>query len=211
MLPCLDEAAALPWVLERMPPGYRPIVVDNGSSDGSPDIARAYGVRVVSATPRGYGAACHIGLTAASASVVCVLDCDGSLDPRELPRLVEPLLRREADLAVGRRRPTTRAAWPLPARLGNAALARALRRRGVSGLHDIGPARAGWREALISLGVRDRRFGYPLELLVRAGDAGWTIREYDVSYRPRIGKSKVTGTVRGTVRTVRDMRRVLAA
>lgn len=209
VLPCLDEAAALPWVLGRMPPGYRAVVADNGSSDGSADVARAHGATVVDARPRGFGAACHAGLLACTDDVVCFLDADASLDPQQLPRVVAPLLAGEADLVLGRRRPASRDAWPLHARVGNAELARQLRRRTGVPLHDLGPMRAARREALLALDLQDRRFGYPLEMVARAAAAGWRVREVDVDYLPRTGRSKVTGTVRGTARAVRDMARVL--
>lgn len=211
VLPCLNEAQALPWIMARFPAGYRPIVVDNGSTDGSADVARRLGATVITAAARGYGAACHAGVIASSSGIVCVMDADATLDPKDLPRLVRPLLDGAADLVIGRRRPTSRRAFPAHARAGNRVLVRALRRRGVTGIHDIGPMRAASRAQLLALHVRDRRFGYPLELIVRAADAGFVIVERDVSYRPRVGRSKVTGTVRGTLRTVRDMRRVLAA
>ena len=208
ILPCLDEAAALPWVLGRLPPGYRAIVADNGSTDGSPGVARSLGARVVDARPKGFGAACHAGLLAATDDIVCFLDADGSLDPQQLPRVVAPLMA-GADLVLGRRRPTARGAFPLHARLGNRELARQLRRRTGYDLHDLGPMRAGRREALLSLGIEDRRSGYPLEMVVRAARLGWTVVEVEVDYLPRTGRSKVTGTVRGTVGAVQDMSRVL--
>jgi glycosyltransferase involved in cell wall biosynthesis len=201
VLPCLDEAAALPWVLDRMPTGYRAIVVDNGSTDGSADVARDHGAEVVHEARRGFGAACHAGLVAATSDIVCFMDADASLDPAELPKIADLL--KSADLALGRRRPVTPRAWPPHARLGNAVIARRF------GLHDIGPMRAAPRERLLGLGIEDRRSGYPLEMVVRAAHQGWRIREADVAYHPRTGRSKVTGTVRGTLQAVRDMRRVL--
>jgi glycosyltransferase involved in cell wall biosynthesis len=210
IFPCLDEAAALPWVLERVPAGYRAIVVDNGSTDRSAEIARSLGVEVVSEPSRGFGAACRTGLAAATAEVVCFCDCDASLDPRDLPAVAEPVLSGQAELVLGRRRPTTRAAWPVHARLANRALAwRTSARSGVT-VHDLGPMRAARRRLLVDLRLVDRRFGYPLEMVLRAADAGWRLREVDVVYRPRTGKSKVTGTVKGTLRAVRDMRAVLS-
>jgi glycosyltransferase involved in cell wall biosynthesis len=211
VLPCLDEAAALPWVLTRMPPGYRPIVADNDSSDGSAAVAEAHGARVVQARPRGFGAACAAGLAAADHpdGIVCFLDADGSFDPEQLPRVVAPLLARTADLVLGRRRTTQRGAWPLHARLGNAEVARQLRRRSGVVVHDLGPMRACRREALRRLDLQDRRFGYPLEMVTKAAAAGWRVVEVDVDYLPRTGKSKVTGTALGTLRAVRDMSRVL--
>ncbi len=209
VLPCLDEAAALPWVLARMPAGYRPIVADNGSTDGSPTIARELGAHVVHVPERGYGSAVHAGLLAATAPVVCVCDADASLDPRDLPRLVGPVDAGSADLVLGRRRPTVARAWPLHARAGNAVVARELRRRARVPVRDIGPMRAARREDLLALGVTDRRFGYPLELIALAAAAQWRIVELDVGYLPRRGRSKVTGTALGTVRTIRDMSAVL--
>jgi glycosyltransferase involved in cell wall biosynthesis len=214
VLPCLDEAAALPWLLSRMPPGYRPIVADNGSTDGSPEVARALGARVISVPQPGYGAAVHAGIVAAGPAdgVVCVLDADGSFDPADLPSLADPVRAGIADLTVGRRRPTTLRAWPAHARLGNAVLAHRLRRTTGLPVHDIGPIRAARRDALLGLSLRDRRFGYPLELLIAAGRTGWRVAEVDVAYHPRAAgtRSKVTGTVRGTARAIRDMGAVLA-
>jgi len=212
VLPCLDEAIALPWVLSRLPAGYRAIVADNGSTDGSPDIARALGAHVVSVPERGFGAAAHGGLLACTADVVCFIDADGSLDPVELPRVVEPLLAGSADLVLGRRRPASRAAWPVHARIGNAVLARQLQKRTGQRLCDIGPMRAARRLDLLSLDLVDRRFGYPLEMVTAAASRSWRLREVDVSYRPRAAgsRSKVTGTLLGTVRTVHDMAAVLA-
>ncbi|MGN9757779.1 glycosyltransferase family 2 protein [Streptomyces sp. SD31] len=210
VLPCLDEAEALPWVLERIPPGWRALVVDNGSTDGSARVARELGATVVHEERRGFGAACHAGLTAATADIVCFCDCDASLDPGDLVPLVRRIAAGEADLVLGRRRPRARGAWPPHARVGNLALTRLLRRRTGLRLHDLGPLRAARRERLLSLELTDRRSGYPLQMVVRAADAGWRITEYDVPYLPRTGASKVTGTWRGTWQAVRDMSRVLA-
>lgn len=210
VLPCLNEAGALPWVLSRIPPGWRALVVDNGSTDGSAELARALGATVVREERRGFGAACHAGLTAATADIVCFCDCDGSLDPALLLPFVAEVRAAESDLVLGRRRPQERGAWPAHARAGNIALARMLRRRTGLRLHDLGPLRAARREALLGLGLTDRRSGYPLQMVVRAADAGWRVAEHDVPYLARTGVSKVTGTWRGTWHAVRDMRRVLA-
>ncbi|MFJ4568480.1 glycosyltransferase family 2 protein [Streptomyces caelestis] len=210
VLPCLNEAEALPWVLDRIPPGWRALVVDNGSTDGSADIARELGATVVHEARRGFGAACHAGLTAATAEIVCFCDCDASLDPALLVPFVREVQGGEADLVLGRRRPQGRGAWPAHARVGNRALALMVRRRTGLRLHDLGPLRAARREPLLALDLADRRSGYPLQMVVRASDAGWRVTEHDVPYLPRSGASKVTGTWRGTWQAVRDMSRVLA-
>ena len=210
VLPCLDEAAALPWVLARMPVGYRAIVADNGSVDGSAAIARSWGALVVTVEQRGYGAACHAGLMAATSRVVCVMDADASLDPGQLPEVAGPVLAGAADLVLGRRTTRSLRAWPLPARLGNLALARAVRRRTGLGLRDIGPVRAFRRTDLLALELTDRRSGYPLQTVLAAHDAGWRVAEVPVRYLPRVGRSKVTGTASGFLRAVQDSRAVLA-
>ncbi len=211
ILPCLNEAGALPALLTRMPEGFRPIVVDNGSTDGSGQIAVGYGATVVIAAQRGFGAACHAGLLAAASDIVCVMDADGSFDSQDLRLVTDPVADGTVDLMMGRRQATTTAAWPLHARVGNAVLAAQLRHRARVPLRDLGPMRAFRREDMLALNLADRRFGYPLEMVLRAAEAGWRIREVPIAYYPRIGKSKVTGTVGGTVKAVRDMRRVLAA
>lgn len=211
ILPCLNEADALPWVLSRMPAGFRPVVADNGSTDGSAVIAADYGASVVHVPQRGFGAACHAGLLAAKSDIVCIMDADASFDPEDLPVVADPVLFGDVDLMLGRRAVTGRGAWPVHARLGNKVLAAELRRRIGVPVRDLGPMRAARREELLALPMSDRRFGYPLEMVVRAAEAGWRIGEADVPYHPRTGKSKVTGTLGGTVRTVRDMRRVLAS
>jgi glycosyltransferase involved in cell wall biosynthesis len=211
VLPCLNEAGALPWLIARMPAGYRPIVADNGSTDGSPRIAADLGATVVSVPQRGFGAAVHAGLLAATSDIVCVMDADGSFDPLDLAIVSAPVRDNTVGLMLGRRVPTERGAWPAHARIANLVLSAELRRRTGVSLRDLGPMRAARRGDLLALGLRDRRFGYPLEMVLRAAAAGWSIAEAPVSYYPRTGKSKVTGTVRGTVRTIRDMRHVLAA
>jgi glycosyltransferase involved in cell wall biosynthesis len=212
IFPCLDEAPALPGVLGALPPGFRAIVVDNGSVDGSAGVAAALGAEVVKEPRRGYGAAVHTGLEHASADIVCFLDADGSLDVRELSPMVTAVAAGEVELAVGRRVPVGRGAWPWHARAGNRVLAAVLRRQGLP-VRDIAPVRVARRADLLGLEITDRAFGYPLELLVKAKRAGWSVREFDVSYRPRATgtRSKVSGSLRGTARAIRDMAKVLSS
>jgi glycosyltransferase involved in cell wall biosynthesis len=210
VLPCLDEAAALPWVLGRLPAGVRAIVVDNGSTDGSPELAASLGAQVVECTQRGYGAACHAGLLAATAEFVGFCDCDSSIDPAGLLDFARPVLAGDADLVVGRRRPTARGAWPVHARAANSFLAYRIRRDTGVALRDVGPLRVARREALLGLAQLDRRSGYPLETVLLAARAGWRITGTDIDYHRRSGRSKVTGTMRGTMQAVRDMSTVLA-
>jgi glycosyltransferase involved in cell wall biosynthesis len=209
VLPVLDEAEAIPWVLDRMPDGYSPVVVDNGSSDGSAEIAERLGALVVREDRRGFGAACWAGLQAARDGVVCFMDCDGSLDPQDLPSVVSPLISGEADLVIGAR-VARHGAWPLHARLANRFLAGTVRRRTGIRLSDLGPMRAARRHDLLRLGLLDRRSGWPLEMVLAAAGRGWRIAEVTVPYRARAGRSKVTGTILGTVQAIRDMSRVLA-
>ncbi len=204
VLPALNEATAVRWVLQRMPAGYRAIVVDNGSTDSTADIAAEMGATVVHEPTRGFGSACWAGLQAATDEIVCFMDCDASLDPVALPFVAGFVERDEADLVIGAR-VAARGAWPAHAKFANRVLAMELRRRTGLRLSDIGPMRAARREGLVSLDLRDRRSGWPLEMVLRAQSAGWRIRNVPVEYSAREGRSKVTGTVKGTIGAVRDM------
>lgn len=208
ILPALNEAAAVAWVVERMPSGFRPIVVDNGSTDETAALAADAGAIVVTEPLRGFGAACWAGLNAATSDIVCFMDCDASLDPFALPVLTAYVDTDEADLVLGERI-ARRGAWPVHARLANRVLAAEVRRRTKQPLTDLGPMRAARREALLSLDLRDRRSGWPLEMVLLAARAGWRIRTVPVEYAEREGRSKVTGTIRGTLRAVGDMSRLL--
>ena len=209
VIPCRNEVGSLPGVLAAMPDGYRALVVDNGSEDGTASLARELGAAVVTEPVPGYGSAVQRGVESVTTPIVCVLDGDGSLDPAELPGLVA-LLRSGADLAVGRRVPVPGAGWPLHARAGNAVVAARLRQRFGLPVHDIGAVRAARVSTLLDLEVEDRRSGYPLELLVRAGRAGLRVEELPVSYRPRTaGRSKVSGSVLGSAVATWDFLKVI--
>jgi glycosyltransferase involved in cell wall biosynthesis len=205
ILPALDEAESIPGVLAAMPAGFAPLVVDNGSRDGSAGVAAAHGARVIDEPRRGFGSACFAGLLAARTEIVCFMDCDGSLDPGELLAVTEPVAGNYADLVLGARIAAP-GAWPWHARLANQVLAFELRRRTGARLTDLGPMRAARRDRLLALALDDRGSGWPLEMVLKAAAAGWRIVEAPVGYRPRSGgRSKVSGSLRGTTRAVRDM------
>ena len=208
ILPALDEEEAVVWVLSRLPAGYRGIVVDNGSTDRTAELAEANGATVIREDRRGFGAACWAGLRAAEADIVCFMDCDASLDPIALPLLTAYIERGDADLVIGSRI-AARGAWAVLARLANRVLARLVRRRTKLQIDDLGPMRAIRRTQLLDLGMVDRRSGWPVEMVLRAAKAGLVVRNVPVEYSERAGRSKVTGTVRGTVRAVKDMSRML--
>jgi glycosyltransferase involved in cell wall biosynthesis len=210
VIPCRDEAGALPSVLADVPAGFRAIVVDNGSTDGTAEVARRLGATVVVENQPGYGAAVQAGVVAAEAPYIAVIDGDDSLPLDVLPMMLAAVRDEGVAMAVGRRRPIRRGVWPWHARIGTKALAAWLRRSTHLGIHDLAPVRVCRRDDLVALDVQDRRFGYPLELMRKAAAAQWTVREFDVDYRPRAAgtKSKVSGSVRGTLRTMRDFARV---
>lgn len=210
VLPCLNEAESLPAVLAAIPAGYQPLVVDNNSTDDTAAVATRHGARVIAESRPGYGAAVHAGVVAADTPVVAVIDADGSMDPGDLPRLVDEL-QRGADMVTGRRRPVPGLHWPWVARVGTVVMSWRLRTRHGLPVHDIAPMRVARREALLELGVTDRRSGYPLELLVRAAAAGWRVVELDVSYGPRTGgKSKVSGSLKGSIIAIVDFWKVIS-
>ena len=214
LIPALDEEPALPGVLAAIPRAGPPgpdawrvrtiVVVDNGSRDRTAQVARAAGVTVVAEPRRGYGAACLAGLAtlrAAPPGIVVFMDADASDDPSQLGELLEPLIRDRADLVIGSRTRGERehGSLTLPQRFGNR-LATALL-RALFGLRatDLGPFRAVRWEVLESLGMRDRDFGWTVEMQARAARAGLCVIEVPVRYRRRIGRSKISGTVRGVI------------
>jgi len=212
VLPALDEADALPAALAGRPPGLRVVVVDNGSTDATARVAAGLGCEVVAEPRRGYGAACLRGITAAApAEVVVLLDADASLDWADLAAVAGPVLRGAADLVLGSRVPALREPGAM---LWHVAFANTVL-GGLCGLlagvraRDIGPYRAAPREALLGLGIADRSYGWPLEMVLRAGRAGWRVVEVPVRYRRRVGTSKVTGRAWPTLKAATRMARVL--
>lgn len=208
VIPALDEALSLPLVLKDLPRELvRAVVVaDNGSRDGTAEIARAYGAAVVIEPRRGYGSACLAGLSqvarhAPLPDVVVFLDADHSDDAGDLPRLLAPLTSDAADLVVGSRALGVRERGALlpQQRIGNAVAAFLMRRLYGVKVTDLGPFRAIRWAALADLGMTDRDYGWTAEMQVKAFRAGLRYAEVPVSYRRRVGRSKIAGTLRGTM------------
>jgi glycosyltransferase involved in cell wall biosynthesis len=209
VIPALDEEGSIGLVLDALPCDVAPVVVvDNGSRDRTADVARAHGAVVIHEPRRGYGMACLAGLdllrshSQGPPDVVCFLDGDASDDPADLPRLVAPLLSGEADLVVGSRTRggAQRGALLPQARFGNALATFLIRVLFGARFTDLGPFRAIRWSALEKLAMRDRGFGWTVEMQVKAARARLRHREVSVRYRRRhAGRSKVTGTIRGSV------------
>jgi glycosyltransferase involved in cell wall biosynthesis len=207
-MPALDEERALPSVLQALPQTLvdEVIVVDNGSRDGTARVAAEHGARVVREDRRGYGSACLAGMAALNEprdrDVIVFLDADGSDDPSVLNRLLEPILRGEADMVIGSRvrGERERGALTPHARFGNALAVTLIRILTGVRYTDLGPFRALTWKALRTLGMRDRDYGWTVEMQLRAARAGLRATEVPVPYRRRIGQSKISGTVVGSIR-----------
>jgi len=206
IIPALDEELALATVLDELPRSLfaQVIVVDNGSRDSTAAVARAGGARVVSEPRRGYGRACLAGLAAldGAADIVVFMDADASDVPAEAPALLEPILRGEADLIIGSRRlgRAAPAALAWHQRWGNRLVVGLIRLLFGFRYTDLGPFRAIRRASLAQLAMRDTNFGWTAEMQVKAVRRGLRVREVPVSYRPRLGQSKISGTVSGSLR-----------
>lgn len=249
VMPALDEADAVPVALDGAPAGVRVIVVDNGSTDATAEVAAALGCEVVTVPQRGYGRACRAGQEAAgrapdpphtpsgprtqvgtcvpapggvcdsrpatrasAAEVVVTVDADATFDWGDLPALVRPVLRGEADLVIGRRVAARRELGSLPAHVAAANRVLGAATGALAGvpLHDLGPFRAGRREALAALEQRELTYGWTLEAVLRAGERGLAVREVDVACRRRAGRSKVTGRPWATMAATARMLALLA-
>ena len=204
IIPTHNEAKAIGRVLADLPSNLvtEVIVVDSNSNDGTPEIAAKMGARLLQEPRRGYGRACLTGLAAANApDVVVFLDGDYSDRPSELPILIQPILDGRADITLGSRRRERRSAGALPWHqvLGNrlaASLIRLLYRLDIT---DLGPFRAGRADVLGALGLEEKTYGWAVEMILKGALAGYRVIEVPVSYYPRIGKSKISGTLKGTI------------
>ena len=203
IIPALNEAAVIGPLLSRIPPGVvdEVVVVDNGSTDGTAEAAGRAGARVVTEPHRGYGAACWAGVggCSAAAEVIVFLDGDGSQRPEELPLVLGPILAGRADFVLGARR--FNGEHPMHATLGTRLVAWFISWRYGRRLTDIGPFRAIRVDLLQRLDMRDRAFGWPAEMVVKAAALKARIIEVPVFHGPRLaGESKVSGTVVGSAR-----------
>lgn len=207
IMPALNEARAIGHVLDAIPDWVkRVVVVDNGSTDGTDEVARSRGAIVTHESRRGYGAACLRGLAAMSElprrgtpDVVVFLDADCSDDAREMTRIVGPIATGDADLVIGSRvlGKADPGSLTLPQRFGNALATGLLRRLWSVKCTDLGPFRAIRFGHLVRLGMDDLGYGWTVQMQARAAAAGYRVAEVPVSYRRRIGRSKISGTVRG--------------
>jgi len=203
VIPVLNEEAAVGGVVREVPRAlvHEIIVVDNGSTDRSAEVAAAAGARVVREPRRGYGSACLAGARAAhDADVLVFLDGDRNEDPRELPAVLAPVLAGDADLVIGSRvRGAAPGALTPQQRAGNRVVTTLLWLLYGVRLSDIGPFRAVPARVLRELGMEHPTYGWPVEMVVKAARRGYRIAEVPVSCRPRLGRSKVAGTLRGSV------------
>jgi len=206
IIPALNEADCLPSLLAEVPAGliHQVMVVDNGSTDNTAEVARTAGALVIDEPRRGYGFACAAGTAVAEGDVLVFMDGDGSFAPGELPDLLAPLVRDEADLVLGSRMRDNprRVAMPPHQRFGNLLFVRLLCYRYGLTLTDLGPYRAIRRELLLTLNMQEYTYGWPLEMIIKTARRRKLIVEVSVTYRPRFaGQSKVGGTLHGSILT----------
>lgn len=202
IIPTYNEAQSIGRVLADLPSNLvtEVIVVDSDSTDGTPDLARSMGVRVIQEPRRGYGRACLKGLAnAENPDVVVFLDGDYSDRPSELPTLLAPILEGRADITLGSRQRRSAGALPWHQVFGNRLAAGLIRLLYGLKISDLGPFRAGRAEVLRGLGLEETTYGWAAEMIVKGALAGFRVVEVPVSCYPRIGKSKISGTLKGSV------------
>jgi len=203
VIPALNEERSLPLVLADLPPVGRVFVVDNGSTDRTAEVAAAAGATVLSQPVRGYGSACQAGIAAAAAwgaGIVVILDADYSDHPDELPLLVDPILAGRADMVLGDRSRLAEPGALLPhQRFGNRLATYLIRRVTGQRYRDMGPFRAIRADALLAMAMRDPNYGWNVEMQMKAARAGLRVLEVPVRYRKRVGESKISGTLRGSL------------
>ena len=204
IIPTHNEVQAIGRVLADLPSALvtEVIVVDSNSTDGTPDLARSLGAEVIHEPRRGYGRACLTGLAnAKNPDVVVFLDGDYSDRPSELPIVLTPILEGRADITLGSRLQDRRSAAALPwhQALGNRLAASLIRLLYGLQISDLGPFRAARAEVLRALALEQTTYGWAVEMILKGALAGFRVVEVPVSYHPRIGKSKISGTLKGTI------------
>ena len=204
IIPTRNEASGLTRVLADLPAGLvdEVLVVDNNSTDGTPEVAARMGARVIAEPRRGYGQACLTGIAnAGSSDVIVFLDGDYSDRPAELPHLLAPIAEGRADITIGSRLagPRARRAMPWHAAFGNRMAAFLINMLFGQHITDLGPFRAARADVLRRLALEETTYGWAVEMILKGALQGFRVVEVPVSYYPRIGESKISGTVRGTV------------
>ena len=204
IIPTRNEASGLTRVLADLPAGLvdEVLVVDSNSTDGTPEVAARMGARLIAEQRRGYGQACLTGIAhAGSSDVIVFLDGDYSDRPAELPRLLAPIAEGRADITIGSRLagPRARGAMPWHAAFGNRMAAFLINMLFGQHITDLGPFRAARADVLRRLALEETTYGWAVEMILKGALQGFRVVEVPVSYYPRIGESKISGTVRGTV------------
>lgn len=203
IIPVLNEEEAIGKVIDDIPKGvvHEIIVVDNGCTDNTVEIARNHGAKVISEPRKGYGSACLAGVAAVkSADIIVFIDGDYSDDPTELLSLIQPIQEDQADFVIGTRKPSEKGAILPQARFGNKLATFLIKAFYGVKYTDLGPFRAIRRSQLTALDMQDQTYGWTVEMQLKAAKMGIRVQEIPVNYRKRIGTSKISGTLIGSVR-----------